>query len=315
LFDAPVEGNPFDNIPKIAAGGVLEPAGDSTDSKQVSKIAQTHGSARLKIVLVHSAKATACAQGLCSRELIVFPPPVARKSIWNRPRSLEEHLKKILTVRKQISFFTEKLNLRHRHDRVRGSRQMAERSSGAKARLRNRNSTGQDIPPGRSQARERIEQSKLIELVESICSEINMEAGELRVESLSYLPPQAILRSFVVVSGNADYEKQIELRSLEPVVTFLARKWRDSSRNPCVVLLCWLGALKPAGVRREFACAVDENGLTRDDVEKWFRYLLSGLGRKFRPPKRTASGPGVNPFRADWQKTDRAVVKTTAALS
>jgi hypothetical protein len=145
---------------------------------------------------------------------------------------------------------------------------------------------------------------------QDILSKINMGAGELRVESLSYLPPHAILRSFVVVSGNADYVMQIEFQSLEPGVTFLARKWRDSSPN-----LLWLGALKPAGVRCKFARSVDGSCLTRDEVEKWFRYLLSGLRRKFRPPKRTGFGRGVNPFRADWQETDRTVVKTTAALS
>jgi hypothetical protein len=81
-------------------------------------------------------------------------------------------------------------------------RQMTERCTRANPWTRNRNPTNRDHLLHAE--RERLEQLKLIELVGSICSDINVGAGELVVESQSYLPPQAILRSFVLVNGNAE---------------------------------------------------------------------------------------------------------------
>jgi hypothetical protein len=166
---------------------------------------------------------------------------------------------------------------------------MTERCTRANPWTRNRNPTNRDhLLHGE---RERLEQSKLIELFGSICSDINVGAGELVVESQSYLPPQAILRSFVLVNGNAEYVMQIEVLKSGPIVTFLARQWRDSSRNLYVRLLYRPGMLEPFSIRFKFACSVDEDKLTREEAEKWFRYLLSGLKDKSKPDKQ--SGPDL----------------------
>ena len=152
-------------------------------------------------------------------------------------------------------------------------------------------------------------------MLNSFVQKSNVGAGELRVESQSYLPPKRILRRFVCGAGDADYVMQIELRLSEPIVTFYIRKWRDSSRNLCVRLLYRLGALQPVGVRFKFACAVDENYLTREEVANWFHYLLSGLSGRLKPSKPTGFGPGLNRSKLDSQKSNRAVVNTPAALS
>jgi hypothetical protein len=192
---------------------------------------------------------------------------------------------------------------------------MPVRSSRAKTSTRQPNLADQDHSLRESEARERLEQSKLIEFVELICSDINVRANELVVESQSYLPPQGILRSFVFVSGNAEYVMQIRLRMSRPVVSFFARKWRDSSPNPCVRLLYRLGALGPVRMRFKFTCSIDQERLTRDEVERWFGYLLSGLGHKFRPNKPSGSGLRSSPSELALQKADLAVGKASAARS
>jgi hypothetical protein len=185
---------------------------------------------------------------------------------------------------------------------------MTEPSTRADAQTRNRDLTTRDhLLHGE---RERLEQSKLLELVGSICSDINVRAGELVVESQSYLPPQAILRSFVFVNGNAEYVMQIELLKSEPVATFLTRRWRDLSRNLCVRLLYRLGVLEPFSIRFKFACPVDEDRLTREEKEKWFGYLLSGLKHKSKPDRRSGPGLTLQPSNGDSQEANLAGVKT-----
>jgi hypothetical protein len=192
---------------------------------------------------------------------------------------------------------------------------MPNRSMRAKTYTRHPNLANQNHSLQPSEERQRLEQSKLMEVAESVCSDLNSRAGELIVESQSYLPPQEILRSFVFVNGNADYVMQIELRMSGPIVTFFARRWRDSSRNPCVRLLYRLGALEAVSMRFKFACSVDEGRVTKAEIEKWFRYLLSGLRHKFRPDKLSGLGTGLNAFDLDSRRTDLAVGKTNVARS
>jgi hypothetical protein len=227
----------------------------------------------------------------------------SEKSILSRLRDREDPSKRW----RMDSFFVENLKLGYQHNRMQRIGQMPKRSSRAM--------TDQHHALPRSEARERLEQSKLIELAGAICSDINVRAGELIVESQSYLPPQAILRSFVFVSGSAEHVMRIKLGISGPVVSFFTRKWRDSSPNPCVRLLYRLGALESVRVRFKFTRSIDEDRLTREEMETWFRYLLSGLRPKFRPSKRSGFGPRSDPSERAAQKTDLAALKASVARS
>jgi hypothetical protein len=138
----------------------------------------------------------------------------------------------------------------------------------------------------RAYQREKLEESALIGLVSLVCSEINTRAGNLLVEAQSYLPPQALVRSFLFVNGPSEYVMQIAVCGSRSMLTFIERNWRDLSRNRLVRTLYELGALQPLRARTRFSCLIDEPSLTRAEVEKWFSYLLSGLQSKFEPNDR-----------------------------
>jgi hypothetical protein len=233
------------------------------------------------------------------------------KSILSRRRDRENPSKRW----GMDSFFVENLKLCYQHNRMRRIGQMPKRSSRAKTSARRPNLTDQHHALPRPEVRERLEQSKLIEWAGAICSDINVQAGELIVESQSYLPPQAILRSFVLVRGNAEYVMQIKLGISGPVVSFFTRKWRDSSPNLCVRLLYRLGALESVRLRFKFTRSIDEDRSTQEEMETWFRYLLSGLRPKFRPNKRSGFGPRSNPSERAAQETDLAALKASVARS
>jgi hypothetical protein len=138
-----------------------------------------------------------------------------------------------------------------------------------------------------AQDRERVEPSTLIELAALVCSEINARAGTLVIEGQSYLPPQTLMRSFVFINGTSEYEMQIGVLGRTPVLTFLERHWRDLSRNPFIRVLYDLGALQALVVRTRFCCLINAQRVTREEVEKWFSYLLSGLRSDSEPRSRS----------------------------
>jgi hypothetical protein len=76
-----------------------------------------------------------------------------------------------------------------------------------------------------------------------------------------------------------------------------------------------LGVLEPFSARLKFACSVDEDRLTPEEIEKWFRYLLSGFRYRLKPNEQAGPGSRLYPSNLDSRKTGQAVIKTIAARS
>lgn len=133
-------------------------------------------------------------------------------------------------------------------------------------------------------SREDVEKSELLKAMQEVCDEINKTAGTLVIDSHSYLPPQTIVRAFIVTKGSRDYVMQISLGDSGPKLVFLTQKWRTHPFVRWVRDLFHLPMKPRISLERRF---LPEN-VTRSDLESWFAYLVSGLKR--RPP--SLSRPG-----------------------
>lgn len=132
-------------------------------------------------------------------------------------------------------------------------------------------------------ARKQLEKSQLMEFMESICAEINREAGMMLVERQSYLPPEALVRSFTFTKGREEFVMQVEVWGPKPTLVFFRRMWREIPSN---VLLRWVyDAARVESVVTEikFASQIEHLNVATSEVERWFFYLLSGLRRAFAP--------------------------------
>jgi hypothetical protein len=160
---------------------------------------------------------------------------------------------------------------------------MSNRPASLKAFLEERHLTYRDNTVVLAEARQRIEQSGLLETMQDICAEINREAQRALVEARCYLPPMELVLSVAFVDGGTEYVMQIELWGHKPTLVFLTRKWRDTSSNRLVRWVYRFAQLEPVIVNVKFAAPIEVENLTKTGVEQWFFYLLSGLSHKFTP--------------------------------
>lgn len=165
---------------------------------------------------------------------------------------------------------------------------MGKRPESFKAFLEERHLTYTDNTAVLADARRRIEQSGLLETLQDICAEINREAHKVLIESCRYLPPMELVQTFSFVDGGTEYVMQIELCGHRPTLVFVTRKWRDTSSNRLVRWIYRFAQLEPVIVSVKFAAPIDEENLTRSEVEQWFFYLLSRLSYKFIPSRRVS---------------------------
>jgi hypothetical protein len=138
-------------------------------------------------------------------------------------------------------------------------------------------------------SREKIEKSELLRRMQEVCDEINKKAGTLVIDSHSYLPPQPILRAFIVTKGSRDYVMQISLSHSEPRLVFLRQSWRNNA------FVCWVRELLriPLKPRISLERRFQPEDVTRSDVESWFAYLVSGLKRRLTPQVSVAKRPAA----------------------
>jgi hypothetical protein len=151
--------------------------------------------------------------------------------------------------------------------------------------------------------RARVEKSSLITTLDDICAEINGHAKKAIITVQDYLPPEHLIRVFSFHRSDFEFILQIELWGEKPTLTFLSRRGDDLPTNPSVRFFYELRYLLQGGTKIKFSQLVRDESLSREEVEGWFIYLLSGLDRRFRPQPR--SGSVVRSGRRDEQRSFR----------
>jgi hypothetical protein len=160
---------------------------------------------------------------------------------------------------------------------------MCDQSVSLKNFLEEQHLTRKDNGHLAAQTRSRLEQSKLLELIDGTCAAFNREAGTAVIEGHAYLPPEAIMRSFVFVKGQTEFVMRIDLWRNKPTLVFLVRKWRDTSSNALVRWFWRVAHGDPLSVDIKLTAEVQEETISEREVEKWFFYLLSGLNHSYMP--------------------------------
>lgn len=132
--------------------------------------------------------------------------------------------------------------------------------------------------------REQLEKSDFLESLEQVSAEINARAGKLVVEVQSYMPPEPLVRSFTFKKGDADYVMQVELWEAYPTLVFLTRQWRGILPFRYFGWLLRLFGSDGLVVHVNLRATFPPQDVTREDIEKWLMYLLSGFDRSLLPP-------------------------------
>jgi hypothetical protein len=175
---------------------------------------------------------------------------------------------------------------------------MSDQSVSLRNFLEERHLTRKDNGHLVAQTRCRFEQSRLLEMIDGACAAFNREAGTAVVEGHAYLPPEAMVRSFVFVEGQKEYVMRLDLWGTKPALVFLVRKWRDTSSNRLLRWIYRLAETDPLAVKIKFVGEIQEETVSEQEVQRWFFYLLSGLSRSYVPALKPLKGlpnPSLDP--------------------
>jgi hypothetical protein len=141
------------------------------------------------------------------------------------------------------------------------------------------------------QARQRLEQSRLLRTMRDICAAINGEAGTVLIDEHHYLPPEPVVSSFAFSKGQTEYVMRLELWGATPSLVFVTRKWRDASAKGLLRWVYRLAEMEPVSVNIRFTREFDEDEVSGEEIKRWFYYLLSGLDRSYFPLLSTPKDP------------------------
>jgi hypothetical protein len=167
---------------------------------------------------------------------------------------------------------------------------MANTSVSLKDFLEERHLTRKNCGPPLAQARQRLEESRLLKIMRDICAAINRAAGSVTVDEHHYLPPEPVVSSFIFTQGQTEYVMRLELWGPRPSLLFVIRRWRDSSQNRLLRLLYRLLEAEPLSIDVKFTCEIREEEVSEEEIERCFLYLLSGLSRSYIPSFQSCNG-------------------------
>jgi hypothetical protein len=131
--------------------------------------------------------------------------------------------------------------------------------------------------------REQLDRSELLATMGRVADAVNAKAGELLIDVQSYLPPEALVRSFWFHRQGQDYVLQLESWGPQPTVVFLTRKWRSLLFPNFLSWFYYLLGMEESVVDVRYSSLFRAERITEADVEKWFTYLISGFDRAFAP--------------------------------
>ena len=131
--------------------------------------------------------------------------------------------------------------------------------------------------------REQLDQSELLATMGRVADAVNAKAGELLIDVQSYLPPEALVRSFCFHRQGQDYVLQLESWGSHPTVVFLTRRWRSLLFPNFLTWFYHLLRVEECVVDVRYSSSFRAERITEVDVEKWFTFLISGFDRAFAP--------------------------------
>ncbi|HTC64598.1 MAG TPA: hypothetical protein VK709_17290 [Candidatus Saccharimonadales bacterium] len=132
-------------------------------------------------------------------------------------------------------------------------------------------------------ARKRAEASGIVSMMMETCTTINKIAGENIVDMHSFLPPEPILCCFIYVEGGTEYFMRLELQSGMLTLSFAERNCRDTVSNDFVRWVHRLADIEPVKINVKLVHEFQEIRVSVEQVQEWFKYLISGLARSYTP--------------------------------
>jgi hypothetical protein len=149
--------------------------------------------------------------------------------------------------------------------------------------LRERQLTTVDNSAAVEKGREIVEKSALLPLMFETCTAINTMAGETIVDVQSFLPPEPILCCFIYEEGGTEYVMTLELQGATPFLVFSERRWRDTMTNSFIRWLRPIAGTEPITINTKLVHALQDVGVSAQQVRKCFMYLISGMERSQTP--------------------------------
>lgn len=135
--------------------------------------------------------------------------------------------------------------------------------------------------------------SEVLIKLHAIHVRINKEASHPIVLEQLYLQPQPRQRVYTYERGGISYMLAIEIEAAGPTAIFQSR-----ISNFRAVSLLWRlyhYLARPDGPRIKLTLPINPAALTEDDMQQWFRYLLSGFRRSLKPSPRRDESPLLAP--------------------
>jgi hypothetical protein len=133
------------------------------------------------------------------------------------------------------------------------------------------------------QARERVEKSGVVQLMNETCTLVNKLAGRTIVDVHSFLPPEPIICCFIFAEESAEYFMRLELQGTIPTLTFAERKWRDTVTNDFVRWAYRLADIEPVTITVKLVHEFRDIRVAPEQVREWFMYLVSSMDRSHTP--------------------------------
>jgi hypothetical protein len=131
--------------------------------------------------------------------------------------------------------------------------------------------------------RERLARSELLTMMDRIADAVNSKAGGFLIDAQSYLPPEALVRSFSFRKAETEYILQLESWGSDPTLVFLTRYCRGPVFVTWFGWICRLFGADEYVIDVKFRSQFRMEDVTEVDVERWFTYLISGFDRAFAP--------------------------------
>src|SRR4029077_16871649 len=132
-------------------------------------------------------------------------------------------------------------------------------------------------------ARQRVEETGIVQMMLETCDLINKIAGRNIVDVHSFLPPIPILCCFIFVEGGTEYFMRLEMEGTIPTLIFAERNCRDTVSNDFVRWVHRLANIEPVTINVKLVHEFQDVCVSVEQVREWFKYLVSGMDRSHMP--------------------------------
>ena len=132
-------------------------------------------------------------------------------------------------------------------------------------------------------ARQRVEETGVVQMMIETCALFNKIAGRTIVDVHSFLPPIPILCCFIFVEGGTEYFMRLELQGTIPTLIFAERNCRDTVTNDFVRWAHRLANIVPVTITVKLVHEFQDVRVSVEQVREWFKYLVSAMDRSHMP--------------------------------